>query len=89
MGDKIKKPINKKDEDGITLSCKVCKSIRHMKESFKDQNKEDNRARNNGDILRCVFCESKKHLLPQCPHSWENMVNYVESESSNVKESLF
>ena len=66
---KIKKPINKKDKDGNCLSCKVCKSIRHIKETCKDKNKEDNRARNNGEILRCILCDSKKHLLQHCPHS--------------------
>ena len=54
-GDKIKKPINKKDEDGNRLCYKGCKSIRHMKESCKDRNKEDNGAGNNKEILRC-FC---------------------------------
>ena len=42
-GDKIKKPFNKKDEDRNCLRCKVCKSIRHIKESCKDKNKENKR----------------------------------------------
>ena len=88
MGDKIMKPINKKDNDGNHLCCKVCKSIRHMKESCKDKNKEDNKASNNGEILRCISCDSKKHLLPHCPHSLKNMVSYVDSNSSNDKYSL-
>ena len=88
-GDKIEKPINNKYEDGNCLQCKVCKSIRHMKESFKDKNKEDNRAGNNGEILWCISCDSKKHLLPNCQHCWENMVNYVDSDSSNDEDSLF
>jgi hypothetical protein len=88
-GDKLKKSINKKDEDGNRLRCKVCKSIRHMKESCEDKNKEDNRAGNNGEILRCISCDSKKHLLPHCPHSWENMEIKVESDSSNDEDLLF
>ena len=59
-----------------------------MKESCKDKQKEDNRAGNNGETLRCISCDSKKHLLPQCPHSWENMVNFVDSDSSS-EDSLF
>ena len=88
-GDKIKKPLNKKDEDGNRLRCKNCKSIRHMKEICKDKQKEDNKAGSNGEILRCISCDSKKHLLPQCPHSWENMVNFVESDSSGSEDSFF
>ena len=88
-GDKIKKPLNKKDDDGNRLRCKDCKSIRHMKEQCKDKSKEENRKNANGDVLRFISCESKKHLLPQCPHSWENMVNYVEDESSSGEDTLF
>ena len=87
-GDKIKKPLNKKDEDGNRLRCKICKSIRHMKETCRDKQKEDNRAGNTGEVLRCISCDSKKHLLPHCPHSWENMVNFVESDSSS-EDSFF
>ena len=57
-GDKIEKPINKKDEDGNCLCWKVCKSFRHMKQSCKDENKGANRAGNNGEILRCISCDS-------------------------------
>ena len=38
-GDKIKKPLNKKDDDGNGLRCKECKSIQHMKDRCKDKNK--------------------------------------------------
>ena len=41
--DRIKKPLNKKDEDGNCLRCKECKSICHMKEKCKDKNKDKNR----------------------------------------------
>merc|ERR1712112_600552 len=88
-GDKIKKPLNKEDEDGKRLRCKICNSIRHMKETCKDKQKEDNREGNDGEIRRCVSCESKKHLLPNCPHSWENMVNFVDSDSSSSEDLLF
>ena len=57
-----------------------------MKETCQDRNKEDNRAGNNGEIIRCISCDSKKHLLPNCPYSWENMVNIVESDSSNDED---
>ena len=87
-GDKIKKPLNKKDDDGNRLRCKYCKSIRHMKEACKDKQKDDNKEGSQGEILRCISCDSKKHLLTQCPHSWENMVNFVGSESSS-EDSLF
>ena len=59
-----------------------------MKESCKDKQKEDNKAGNNGETLRCIPCDSKKHLLQHCPHLWENMVNFVESDSSS-EDSLF
>ena len=29
------------------------------------------------------------YLLPQCPHSWENIVNIAEGESSSDEDSLF
>ena len=88
-GDKIKKPINKKDDDGNRLRCKECKSIRHMKDKCKDKNKEDNKKNSSGEVMRCISCDSKRHLLPQCPHSWENMVNIAEAESSSDEDSLF
>ena len=69
-GYKIKKPINNKDEDGNCLFCKICKGFRHMKETCQDKN-NDNRAGNIGDISRCILSYSKKHLLPNCPHSWK------------------
>jgi hypothetical protein len=89
-GDKIKKPINKKDEDGNRLRCRICKGFCHMmKETCQDQNKDENRAGNNGDTLRCVSCDSKRHLLPNCPHSWENVVNIADSESSTEEDNMF
>ena len=38
--------------------------------------------------MRCsgVSCDSKKHLLSQCQHSWESM-NSAEEESSDNGES--
>ena len=27
----------------------------------------------NRKMMRCNSCESKRHLLAQCPHSWENI----------------
>ena len=87
-GDKIKKPINNKDEDGNCLRSKTRKSFRHMKETCPDKNKDDNKAGNNGEILRCVSCDSKKHLLTDGTHSWENMVNIAESDSSNDEDSM-
>ena len=75
-GDKIKKPINEKDDNGNRLRCRVCRSYRHMKEQCRDKQEEDNKKNSNGDVLRCSSCESVKHLLSRCPHSWENMVNF-------------
>ena len=60
-----------------------------MKETCKDKNKEDNRAGNNEDTLGYISCDSKKHFLPRCPHSWENMVNITESGSSNEEDNMF
>ena len=72
-----KKPFNKKNEDGKRLHFRICKKTR------KDKNKEDNRVGNNGETLKCITFDSKKHLLPHCPYLWENMVNFVEDEISN------
>jgi hypothetical protein len=88
-GDKIKKPINKKDDDGNRLRCKECKSIRHMKDKCKDKLKEENKKNSSGEVMRCISCDSERHLLPECPHSWENMVNIAEGKSSSDEESLF
>ena len=37
------------------------------------------------------MCESKKHLLSQCPHSWENMTNMTNLAKGDTSddESLF
>ena len=59
------------------------------KETCKDKQREDNREGNDGETLRCVSCDSQKHLLPHCPHSWENMVNFIESDNSSSEDSLF
>ena len=88
-GDRIKKPINKKDDDGNRLRCRECKSICHMKDQCKDKFKEENNKNREGEVLRCISCDSKRHLLPQCPHSWENMGNVVEDESSSDEDTLF
>ena len=88
-GNMIKKPINKKDDDGNRLRCRECKSYRHMKEQCKDKSKEDNKKNTSGEVMRCSSCDSKKHLLPACPHSWENMANFGEEESSDDDTSLF
>ena len=36
----------------------------------------------NGQILTCIACGSFRHMLADCPHSWENLskVNFVSSE---------
>ena len=40
-------------------------------------------------LMSTISCDSKKHMLLNCPHSWENMVNFVESNSSNDEDSMF
>ena len=40
-----------------------------------------------GHTLTCISCGSYRHLLPDCPHSWENMqANLVEIDNSNEEE---
>jgi len=41
----------------------------------------------NGDVLRCSSCDSVKHLLLKCPHSWEIMANFGE-ESIDDESTL-
>ena len=37
-----------------------------------------------GRTLTCISCGSYRHLLPTCPHSWENMqANVVEIDNSD------
>ena len=86
-GDKIKKTLNKKDGEGNCLCCKICKSIRHMKEICKDKHKEDNRAGNNGEALRYIYCDSKKHLLPHCPYS-SDQSSRLDKETNFFFKSL-
>ena len=38
-----------------------------------------------GDYLKCVSCLSIRHLLPECPDSWENMGKKTEKAVNNVK----
>ena len=59
-----------------------------MKEQCRDK-LEDNKKNSNGDVLWCSSCDSIKHLLLRCPHSWENMANSGEEESSDVESTLF
>ena len=36
-----------------------------------------------GRTLTCISYEPYRHLLPNCPHSWENMqANVVEIDNS-------
>ena len=41
-----------------------------------------------GNILRCVACDSIRHLLAQCPHSYEN-TNAYEVEHCQEEACLF
>ena len=54
-----------------------------MKETCQNKNKKDNRAGNNGDTLCYISYDSKKHLLPNYPHSGKNMVNITDSVNIN------
>ena len=39
--------------------------------------------------LTCISCGSYRHLLPDCPHSWENMqANVVEIDNSDEEEVI-
>ena len=46
-----------------------------------------------GKPLRCDCCESTRHFLKDCPHSWENTtpknVNMVESESGPLHQTYY
>ena len=59
-----------------------------MKEICQDEKKEDKRAGNNGDTLRYISFDSKKHLLSNCPYSWENMVIITDSGSNNKEDNM-
>ena len=37
-----------------------------------------------GEILRCKACDSFRHMINECPHSWENL---EQNKSLVVNES--
>ena len=59
-----------------------------MKETCQNKNKKDNRAGNNGDTLGYKSYDSKKHLLPIYPHSWENMVIIADLGNINKEDNM-
>ena len=59
-----------------------------MKETCQNKNKKDNRAGNNGDTLCYNSYDSKKHLLPNYPHSWENIVIIADSGNINKEDNM-
>ena len=62
-GKKIKKPINKKYEEGNRLRCREYKSYIYMKKECKDKGKTENKKNSNGEARRCSSCDSIKHLV--------------------------
>ena len=40
-----------------------------------------------GEIMRCTICDSIRHLLGECPHSWENMSKKDKAYTVEEKES--
>ena len=54
-----------------------------MKETCGDKGKGDNKKGSGGETLKCSSCESNKHLMPQCPHSWENLSKIAEGETED------
>ena len=69
------------------MRCWECKSYRDMREECKDKGKEGNMKHPNGETMKFSSCDSIKHLLPACQHSWENMANFGKCENSE-EESL-
>ena len=59
-----------------------------MKETCQNKNKKDDRAGNNGDTLCYISYDSKKHLLPNYPHSWENIVIIADSGNINKEDNM-
>ena len=39
-----------------------------------------------GNIRRCMSCDSVRHMLPECPDSWENMKDVHVTELEVVTE---
>ena len=40
----------------------------------------------NGEVLRCLSCGSFRHLLDDCPDSWENMERKKSAEAEHVNK---
>ena len=63
--------------------------------------KKENPRDDKGEILRCLSCDSIRHLLPDCPDSWENLTKFrslalaaaavqgTENESGEAEEDVF
>ena len=68
-GKKIKKPINKKDDEGNRLRCRECESYKHVKRECEDKGKGENKKNSNGKAIRCSSCDLSKYLLTSCQHS--------------------
>ena len=58
-------------------------------------NRNDSRPMNNigpdGNVMRCVACDSIRHLLADCPHSYENQDKAFISEQieNNDEEACY
>ena len=66
--------------------------IRKIKASFKRKQTLDRKRKDpllnpkgpKGEILRCKACDSFRHMINECPHSWENL---EQNKSLVVNES--
>ena len=57
--------------------------------STKKRKKSKNGIKNlNGEARCCSPCNSIKHMVPLCTHSWENMTDSGEGERSKEESSF-
>ena len=65
-------------------------SNRGNRRGHANSNGKDNRPMNpvgqDGNIMRCVVCDSVRHLLAACPHSYENSNAFFADEVESEQE---
>ena len=59
-----------------------------MRHQCRDNGKVLNKKNDTGEVMKCNSCKSIYHLLPQCQHSWENMVK-IGVEGSSEEDAMF
>ena len=65
----------KTTRDGCRKENVQCENERQMKKKLNPMGKD-------GKILLCSSCGSYRHLVAQCPDSWENMVKKMTGQSN-------